>query len=66
MKTMVIQLKDDADVQLISGLLKKMRIRSKMLTIDEMEDMGLGEMMLKVDRSDKVSREMVMNKLRGE
>ncbi|MGE5393678.1 MAG: hypothetical protein ACM3P1_02985 [Candidatus Saccharibacteria bacterium] len=66
MKTMVIQLKDDADVQLISGMLKKMRIRSKMLTSDDLEDMGLGEMMLKVDRSEKVSREMVMNKLGGE
>lgn len=66
MKTMVIQLKDDADVQLISGMLKKMRIRSKMLTSDDLEDMGLGEMMLKVDRSEKVSREMVMYKLGGE
>lgn len=66
MKTIVIQLEDDADVQLISGLLKKMRIRSKVLTSDEMEDVGLGEMMLKVDRSEKVSREQIMNKLSGE
>lgn len=66
MKTIVIQLEDDADVQLISGLLKKMRIRSKVLTSDEMEDVGLGEMMLKVDRSEKVSREQIMKKLSGE
>lgn len=66
MKTIVIQLKDNADVELISGLLKKMRIRSKVLTTDEMEDIGLGEMMLKVDRSEKVSRELVMKKLGGE
>lgn len=66
MKTIVIQLKDNAEEQLISGLLKKMRIRSRVLTTDEMEDVGLGEMMLKVDRSEKVSREKVMKKLRGE
>ena len=63
MKTMVIQLKDDAEVQLISSVLKKMRIQSKVLTIDDIEDIGLGEMMLKVDRSKKVSRELIMNKL---
>jgi hypothetical protein len=66
MKTMVIQLKDDAEMQLISGLLKKMRIQSKILTTDDIEDVGFGEMMLKVDRSEKVSREQVMKKLRGE
>jgi len=59
---MVIQLKDDAEVQLISSVLKKMRIQSKVLTIEVIEDIGLGEMMLKVDRSKKVSRELVMNK----
>lgn len=66
MKTIVIQLKDDAEMQLISGLLKKMRIQSKVLTTEDIEDIGLGEMMLKVDRSEKVSRELVMNKLSGE
>ena len=66
MKTMVIQLKDDSEMILISGLLDKMKIHSKVLSIDNMEDIGLAEMMLKVDRSDKVSREMVMKKLGGE
>ena len=66
MKNIVIQLDDDADVQLISGLLKKMRIRSKVLTEEDMEDVKLGKMMLKVDRSEKVSREQIMSKLSGE
>ena len=66
MKTMVIQLKDDSEMILISGLLDKMKIHFKVLSIDNMEDIGLAEMMLKVDRSDKVSREMVMKKLGGE
>jgi len=65
MKTMMIQLKDDVEEHLILGLLKKMSIQSKVLSIDDIEDIGLGEMMSKVDRSKKVSRDLVMNKLHG-
>jgi len=63
MKTMVIKLKDEAELLLLSGMLKKMRIQSKVLTDEELEDFGMGELMLKVNRSEKVSREQVMNKL---
>ncbi len=66
MKTMVIQLKDDSEMILISGLLDKMKIHSKVLSTDDMEDIGLGEMMLNVDRMDRVSRELIMKKLGGE
>jgi len=66
MKTMVIQLKDDSEMILISGLLDKMKIHSKVLSTDDMEDIGLGEMMLNVDRMDRVSRELRMKKLGGE
>lgn len=60
---MVIKLKDEAELLLLSGMLKKMRIQSKVLTDEELEDIGMGELMLKVNRSEKVSREQVMNKL---
>lgn len=66
MKTMVIKLKDDAELLLLSGMLKKMRIQSKILSDDDLEDIGMGELMSKVNRSEKVSREQVMNKLGGE
>ncbi len=66
MKTMVIKIKDEAELSLLSGMLKKMRIQSKILTEDELEDIGMGELMLKVDRSEKVSRELVMSKLERE
>ena len=65
-KNIKIALKDDSEMKLISGLLDKMKIHSKVLSSDDMEDIGLGEMMLKVDRSDKVTREMVIKKLSGE
>lgn len=63
MKTMVIKIRDEAELLLLSGMLKKMRIQSKILTEEELEDIGMGELMLKADRSDKVSRELVMSKL---
>ena len=63
MKTMVIEIRDEAELLLLSGMLKKMRIQSKILTEGELEDIGMGELMLKADRSDKVSRELVMSEL---
>lgn len=63
MKTMVIQLKNDAEMQQLSEMLAKMKIRSKVLSDEEIEDIGMGELMLEADRSDKVSRELIMNLL---
>ena len=60
---MVIKIRDEAELLLLSGMLKKMRIQSKILTEGELEDIGMGELMLKADRSDKVSRELVMSEL---
>ena len=66
MKAMVIKIKDDTEMKFISGLLDKMKIQTKVLGTDDLEDIGLGEMMLKVDRDDEVSRELIMKKLGGE
>lgn len=60
---MVIQLKNDAEMQQLSEMLAKMKIRSKVLSDEEIEDIGMGELMLEADRSDKVSRELIMNLL---
>jgi len=40
-----------------------MRIHFKLFTTDDIEDVGLGNLILKVDRTGKVSREQVMQKL---
>lgn len=66
MKSIVIHLKEDADVQLISEMLKKMNINFQVLTNDALEDATYGKMLLEVDRSEKVSREKIMKKLCGE
>jgi hypothetical protein len=63
MTTMVIDIKDKAELKLLSEMLKKMRISAKILSAEDREDLGLAKLMKEVDRTDKVSREKVMEKL---
>ncbi len=53
-----------ACVTAINDFFAKLNIKSKPLKLDEQEDYGLLEMMQEVDRTEKVSRESIMNKLR--
>ncbi len=63
MNTIIVQPKTKEEMQLISDVLKKMRISSKVLTEEEREDIGLGMLMKQADRSEKVPRSKVMAKL---
>lgn len=65
MNSILIQPKDAVEFQLLTALLSKMKIASTILSEEEWEDWGLSLLMNDVDRSDKVSRESVMAKLRG-
>lgn len=60
---MVITPKNQNEFKFISDLLKKLNISSATMTEDELEDMGLSRMLKSVDRSKKVSKESIMNKL---
>jgi len=53
-------------MQLVSGVLKKMRINAKRLTKEERENLGLSKLMKQANRSEKASREQVMKSLSGE
>ena len=53
-------------MQLVSEVLKKMRINAKQLTNEEREDIGLSKLMKQANRSEKISREQVMKSLGGE
>ena len=53
-------------MQLVSDMLKKMRITTKRLSEEEREDLGLSKMMKQAKRSEKVTKEQVMKTLRGE
>jgi len=53
-------------MQLVSNILKKMRISARQLTKEDIEDFGLSKLMKQANRSEKVSREQVMKSLSGE
>ena len=65
MSSILIQPKDALEFQLLTAMLSKMKITSTILSEEEWEDWGLSLLMTDVDRSDKVSRESVMAKLRA-
>ena len=63
MNTIIVQPKTKEEMQLVSDVLKKMRISSKVLTEEEREDIGLVMLMKQADRSEKVPRKKIMEKL---
>ena len=58
-----MQVKDKAELKLVSDLLKKMQIETQLLTEEQRENFGLIKLMKQADRTQKVSREKVMAKL---
>ena len=56
--------KDKSELNFISEFFKKTKIKSKILSIEELEDFGLGLMMQDVDRKSKANKEAVLRKLR--
>ena len=66
METLIVTVKDKNELQLVSDMLKKMRITAKKLSDDDREDIGLSKLMRQADRSEKVSRDQVMKSVRGE
>ncbi|SHM96179.1 hypothetical protein [Mucilaginibacter sp. OK098] len=65
MESIVISPKTKDEAKLITDLLQKMNISSKIITDEEKEDMGLVIMMKETDMDDLVSREEIMQKLRS-
>jgi len=63
METLIVTLKDKHEMQLVSDMLKKMKINAKKLSDEEREDIGLSKLMKQANRSEKVSREQVMKSL---
>ncbi|MGF7077930.1 hypothetical protein [Mucilaginibacter sp. UYCu711] len=63
MESIVINPKTKDEAKLITDLLEKMNISSKVISDEEKEDMGLLMMMKEADMTDRVSREEVMKKL---
>ena len=65
MKALVVKSKDESEMKFISDLLKKLRITTIEIDVEEIEDLGLSMLMKEADRNKKVSREVVMKKLKS-
>lgn len=65
METLIVTVKDKDELNLVSTMLKKMRITAKTLSTEDREDLVLSKLMKQVDRSEKVAREEVMKTLQG-
>ena len=65
MESLLITPKNIQEFQFMTDLLSKMNMKSSVITIEDKEDFALGELMKVADRSKKVSRDHIMNKLRS-
>jgi hypothetical protein len=65
MSSIVVSPKSQKEFQFISELLSKLGVRSKVLSDEELEDLGLAVMMKDVDRSEVVSEDEIMQKLKA-
>ena len=63
MNTLIVQTKDKSELKLVTDILRKMRINSKVVKSEDLEDMGLARLMKQADRKQTVSREEIMEKL---
>jgi len=65
MSSILINTRDDKELTLITQLLQKMGVESKVLSKSEIEDIGLSIMMKEVDKTDLVNEEEINYKLRN-
>jgi hypothetical protein len=63
MAALVVEAKDKSELKLVMDMLKKMRVRSKLLSESDKEDFALGYLIDQADRTKKVSRERIMKQL---
>ena len=61
---MVITPKTLTEFKFINDLLKKLGIASATMTEEELEDIGLSKMLKAVDKTKKVSKETILQKLK--
>lgn len=65
MSTIIVNPKDQKELQFLSELLQKLNINAKVLSKEDTEDLGLSILMKEVDRSDFATEDEVMGKLNG-
>ena len=65
MKAIVITPKDESEALFLSDLLRKLQVSAQEISEEDIEDAGMWQLLQEVDRSNKVSREEIMSKLRS-
>ncbi|WOK08918.1 hypothetical protein RT717_09750 [Imperialibacter roseus] len=65
MSSIVVNPKSEKELRFLSELLQKLGIDAKVLSDEEVEDLGLSLLMKDIDRADQVSEDEVMEKLGG-
>ena len=65
MKSLIISPKSKEELKFLENLLTKLGVSTKALTEEEIEDAGLSLLMKDADRKKKVSKEVVMRKLKA-
>lgn len=65
MKSMVITPKSQTEFKFINDLLKKLGIVTATMNEEELEDIGLSKMLKAVDKTKRVSKESIMQKLKA-
>lgn len=65
MKALLVKSKNPSEMKFISDLLKKLGVSARVMDTEELEDYGMAILMKDVERDKKVSRELVMKKLKS-
>ncbi len=65
MKAVLIAPKTATEFKFISDLLKKLGVSSATMSKEDLEDLGLSKLLKSVDKTKKVSRESIMQKLKA-
>ena len=65
MSSIIISPKDPDEFQFIKNLLEKLGVKSKVLSDEAIEDLGMSLLMKETDRSERVAEIEILNKLKG-
>jgi hypothetical protein len=63
MKSLVITPRSQEEFKLINSLLKQLGLTASKISVEEMEDLTLSKLMLKVDKTKLVSKDEIFRKL---
>jgi hypothetical protein len=64
MDSIIANPKNEEEFRLIKALLEKMGIENRVISYEEIDDLGLSILMKDIDRTDKVSEKNILTKLK--